>query len=276
MIRNLNYSKYQRYTTLDDGTIQHGIESFINNGQYNEEHRRVVVNDIIDSYLRFSRNRKFHALFATSSINDAIEYYRLIKEQVPHLNITALFDPSNDHEEIIIFKEDGLVEIIRDYNKKFNQSFSISTHSLFKKDIALRLAHKHSYKSVNIETQVNIVIIVNQLLTGYESKWVNTLYLDKLLEYQNIIQTFSRTNRLNGPEKPFGIIRYYRKFDTMQENIKEAVALYSGEQATGLFVEKLPSNLIKLNEVFENIQNVFISPGVQNFSKLPEEPTVIQ
>ncbi|HFL7350850.1 TPA: hypothetical protein ACG40K_002925, partial [Enterococcus faecium] len=75
-------------------------------------------------------------------------------------------------------------------------------------------AHKNPYKTVDEATQLDLVIVVNQLLTGYDSKWVNTLYLDKSLEYQNIIQAFSRTNRLNGPEKPFGTIRYYRKAHT--------------------------------------------------------------
>ncbi|HFJ5745943.1 TPA: restriction endonuclease subunit R, partial [Enterococcus faecium] len=122
----------------------------------------------------------------------------------------------------------------------------------------------------------DLVIVVNQLLTGYDSKWVNTLYLDKSLEYQNIIQAFSRTNRLNGPEKPFGTIRYYRKAHTMEQNIEEAIELYSGKQAKGLFVEKLYNNLEKLNDIFEEIKSVFNISGIENFSHLPEVPGEIK
>ncbi|HFJ8218986.1 TPA: restriction endonuclease subunit R, partial [Enterococcus faecium] len=124
--------------------------------------------------------------------------------------------------------------------------------------------------------QLDLVIVVNQLLTGYDSKWVNTLYLDKSLEYQNIIQAFSRTNRLNGPEKPFGTIRYYRKAHTMEQNIEEAIELYSGKQAKGLFVEKLYNNLEKLNDIFEEIKSVFNISGIENFSHLPEVPGEIK
>ena len=69
--------------------------------------------------------------------------------------------------------------------------------------------------------------MVNQMLTGFDSKWINTLYVDKLMEYENIIQAFSRTNRLFGPDKPFGVIRYYRYPHTMKCYIDKAVAMYS-------------------------------------------------
>jgi type I site-specific restriction-modification system R (restriction) subunit len=137
-------------------------------------------------------------------------------------------------------------------------------------------AHKNPYKTVDEATQLDLVIVVNQLLTGYDSKWVNTLYLDKSLEYQNIIGAFSRTNRLNGPEKPFGTIRYYRKAHTMEQNIEEAIELYSGKQAKGLFVEKLYNNLEKLNDIFEEIKSVFNISGIENFSHLPEVPGEIK
>ncbi len=97
------------------------------------------------------------------------------------------------------------------------------------------------------------------MLTGFDSKWINTLYLDKVLQYENIIQAFSRTNRLFGPDKPFGTIRYYRYPHTMEQNIKKAVKLYSGDKPIGLFVEKLEYNLNKMNEIFNDISELFYS-----------------
>ena len=109
------------------------------------------------------------------------------------------------------------------------------------------------------------------MLTGYDSKWVNTLYLDKVLEYENIIQAFSRTNRLFGPDKPHGTIRYYRKTNTMEYNIKAAMRLYSGDRPIGLFVERLPGNVERMNLCFAEITSIFSAAEVQDFKKLPDD-----
>lgn len=111
------------------------------------------------------------------------------------------------------------------------------------------------------------------MLTGFDSKWINTLYLDKVLRYENIIQAFSRTNRLFGPDKPFGTIRYYRYPHTMEHNIAQAVKLYSGDKPTGLFVEKLAYNLSKLNAIFDDMSELFTQAGIRNFEKLPDDRT---
>ena len=108
------------------------------------------------------------------------------------------------------------------------------------------------------------------MLTGFDSKWINTLYLDKVLKYENIIQAFSRTNRLFGPEKPFGIIRYYRKPATMRQNIDKAVELYSGNKPLDLFVDHLDTHLKKLNDTTKEITTLFNKAGVENFTKLPD------
>ena len=112
------------------------------------------------------------------------------------------------------------------------------------------------------EKQIDLLIVVDQMLTGFDSSWVNTLYLDKVLRYENIIQAFSRTNRLFGPDKPFGTIRYYRKPHTMERNIEKAVKLYSGDKPMGLFVEKLEYNLNKLNALFDDISELFTRSGI--------------
>jgi type I restriction enzyme R subunit len=95
-----------------------------------------------------------------------------------------------------------------------------------------------------------------------------------VIKYQNIIQAFSRTNRLFGPDKPHGIIRYYRYPHTMEQHIEDAVKLYSGDRPIGLFVDKLESNLEALNELAAEINQLFTAAGVQNFEKLPEDDAV--
>lgn len=237
-------------------------------------------------WLTLSHNGKFHAIFATSSIPEAIDYYRLLKAAMPKLRTSCLFDPNISNEDgdykeykgqpVAFYKEQGLKEILTDYNAMYGQDFTIPTHARFKKDLSLRLAHKEQYKRIERESekQLDLLIVVDQMLTGFDSKWVNTLYMDKILEYENIIQAFSRTNRLFGPDKPFGIIRYYRKPNTMEQNVSKAVKLYSGDRPIGLFVEKLSYNLSKLNSVFDDIAYLFKNAGVPDFERLPEDGTV--
>jgi type I site-specific deoxyribonuclease, hsdR family len=270
----------------DDGKYVKGVEDYLPNSQYIEpEHQNAVVNDICDNWSILSVNKKFHAIFATSSIPEAIEYYGLFKDKMPSLKVTCLFDPHISNEDgeykntykgkpVALFKEDGLVKILNDYNDMFGQDFTIPTHASFKKDVSLRLAHKEKYSTITCtpEKMLDLLIVVDQMLTGFDSKWVNTLYMDKILQYENLIQAMSRTNRLfKSNEKPYGVIKYYRRPFTMKAYIDEAVKTYSGDKPTVLFVEKLPYNLKKLNVIFMDISEVFKSSGVSDFTKLPND-----
>ncbi len=272
----------------DDGKYVKGVEDYLPNSQYIEpEHQNAVVNDICDNWSILSVNKKFHAIFATSSIPEAIEYYGLFKDKMPSLKVTCLFDPHISNEDgeykntykgkpVALFKEDGLVKILNDYNNMFGQDFTIPTHASFKKDVSLRLAHKEKYATITRtpEKMLDLLIVVDQMLTGFDSKWVNTLYMDKILQYENLIQAMSRTNRLfKSNEKPYGVIKYYRRPFTMKAYIDEAVKTYSGDKPTILFVEKLPYNLKKLNTIFMDISEVFKSSGVSDFTKLPNDHT---
>lgn len=270
----------------DDGKYVKGVEDYLPNSQYIEpEHQNAVVNDICDNWSILSVNKKFHAIFATSSIPEAIEYYGLFKDKMPSLKVTCLFDPHISNEDgeykntykgkpVALFKEDGLVKILNDYNDMFGQDFTIPTHASFKKDVSLRLAHKEKYSTITRtpEKMLDLLIVVDQMLTGFDSKWVNTLYMDKILQYENLIQAMSRTNRLfKSNEKPYGVIKYYRRPFTMKAYIDEAVKTYSGDKPTVLFVEKLPYNLKKLNVIYMDISEVFKSSGVSDFTKLPND-----
>ena len=192
--------------------------------------------------------------------------------RAPQMHVTALFDPNVDNSDGAILKEDALKEIIGDYNELFDKDFIIPTWPKMKKDITARLSHKRPYLTVDQhrEERLDLLIVVDQMLTGFDSKWVNTLYLDKIIDYENIIQAFSRTNRLFGPDKPFGTIRYYRKPHTMKGYIEAAVKLYSGDKPLDLFVQKLPENVRLMDARFEEIASVFSAGGVEDFMRLPE------
>lgn len=273
--------KMTGYTDASGKYIK-GIEDFVSKAQYERiEHKNQVINDILDNWITLSQNFKFHAIFATSSIPEAIEYYRLLKLKIQEkkldLKFTALFDSNIDNDDGAksAFKEDGIVEIMEDYNKRYEQDFSLKIFQKFKKDIASRLAHKKPYNYIerNPEKQIDLLIVVDQMLTGFDSKWINTLYLDKVIKYETIIQAFSRTNRLFGADKPFGTIRYYRFPHTMEENINKAVKLYSGDKPLGLFADRLENNLVKLNRLYDEIFDLFKSVEIENFEKLPDDLT---
>ena len=262
-------------TYLEDGTIVKGIESYIPNKQYEtNDYQYAVIDDITNNWLVMSRNNKFHGIFATSSIPEAISYYKKFKERMPQLKVTGIFDSTIDNAggQKSLDKEDGLKEMLEDYNNMYGQHFDIGSYATFKKDASARLAHKKPYEKIKSEQQLNLLIVVNQMLTGFDSKWINTLYLDKILVYQNLIQAFSRTNRLfNINEKPFGSIRYYRKPHTMKKNIELAVKLYSGDRPAGLFADHLPENVMHMNLAFKEMMAVFEGEGIDNLEKLPDD-----
>lgn len=262
--------------TDERGTYQRGIEDFVPHSQYaQDEHRRKVIEDMCDGWMSRSNKGMFHGLFATSSIPEAIAYYRLFKEMAPQFKVTALFDPSIDNNGgAAIAKQDGLLEIIKDYNRMYGQNFELATYAAMKADIAARMAHKNTYRDIENkpEKRIDILIVVDQMLTGFDSKWINVLYLDKVIDYALLIQAFSRTNRLfNENLKPFGMIRYYRRPYTMKRNIDQAVKVYSGDRPFALFADKLPANIKMLNALYGQIEEVFKQGGAEGFATLPNE-----
>jgi type I restriction enzyme R subunit len=144
-----------------------GIEDYLPTSQYNNRiHREMVVTNILGNWLTLSQNSKLHSIFATHSIGQAIEYYRLLKAKNPDLKISALFDPNIDFDDKpndSKFKEDGLIEIITDYNNRYfgHEHFKLKTHARFKKDLAARLAHDAPYERIEHtpEKQLDLLIV---------------------------------------------------------------------------------------------------------------------
>lgn len=258
-----------------DGKYQKGIEDYIPNVQYQTpEHVNAVIDDMLENWPRLSQGKKYHAIFATISIPEAVNYYRLIKARNSGLKLTALFDPNILNDGQGSDKEEWIAEILNDYNAQFGTSFGYATYSRFKTDLSDRLSHINAYKRIKPDEQLDLLIVVDQMLTGFDSKWLNTLYLDKILDYANLIQAFSRTNRLcDKTDKPFGLIRYYRKPHTMQRNIERAVKLYSGDRPMGLFVDNLDKVIDKMNVCFADIADIFKWAGLEDFSKNPDDTT---
>ena len=252
------------------------IEKHLPVTQYEtDEYRKAVVKDILEKWSVRSYGSLFHAIFATSSIPEAITYYTIFRNERENgnhsLNITALFDSSDDNGNNSILKMESITQILSDYNDMFGQSYTHASYDRFKKDLCKRLAHKDPYRNVEKQQQLNIVIVVDQLLTGFDSKWINTVYLDKKQCGKNFIQTASRTNRLFGPEKRHGTIVWYRYPHTTTANFEEAVNEYSGNRPFGIFVDKLEENLNSMNSFFDGIADHFETMGIMHFERNYED-----
>jgi len=271
------YNKYMNEVQMPDtytenGEKKYGIEHYLPKDIYQQEiHHLAVAKDIVQSRDQLSKNGKFHAILATQNISEAITYYKLFKERYPSLHVVSIFDESIDNSDGGIIREDALLEMLTDYNDKYGTSFQLATYGKYKKDVAKRLAHKKPYIGIENDhsKQIDLLIVVTQMLTGYDSKWVNTLYVDKVMTYVDVIQSFSRTNRLFGPDKPFGIIKYYTFPYTMEQNIQDALEVYV-DRPLGVFVDKLETNLQNINSKFLHIRDIFFSHEIFNYEKLPD------
>ena len=124
-------------------------------------------------------------------------------------------------------KKRALMAIIADYNQQYGTNHSINEFDLYYQDVQLRIKdQKYSNKDYPHKNKIDITIVVDMLLTGFDSKYLNTLYVDKYLKYHALIQAFSRTNRVLNDTKPYGNILDFR---SQQEAVNEAIALFSGE-----------------------------------------------
>lgn len=259
-------------TYTENGKQMKGIEAYLPSDIYEcDKHHIAVANDIMKSREKLSKNGKFHAMLATKNIPEAIAYYKLFKKYYPSLNVVAVFDSNIDNSDGGIVREDAICEMLTDYNAKYGMSYKLANYAQYKKDVAKRLAHKKPYIGIEGDhsQQIDLLIVVTQMLTGYDSKWINTLYVDKVMKYVDIIQAFSRTNRLFGPDKPFGTIKYYTKPYTMEQNINDALDVYV-DRPLGVFVDKLEKNLCNINQRFLSIRDIFHSQKIMNYEKLPE------
>lgn len=269
--RFVNQLKMQE-TYTENGKPVKGIEAYLPRDIYEcDKHHIAVANDIMKSREKLSSNGKFHAMLATKNIPEAIAYYQLFKKYHPSLNVVAVFDSNIDNSDGGIVREDAIKEMLTDYNAKYGTNYQLANYAKYKKDVAKRLAHKKPYIGIENDhsQQIDLLIVVTQMLTGYDSKWINTLYVDKVMKYVDIIQAFSRTNRLFGPDKPFGTIRYYTKPYTMEQNINDALEVYV-DRPLGVFVDKLEKNLSNINQRFLTIRDIFHSHKIMHFEKLPD------
>ncbi|HET7116660.1 MAG TPA: type I restriction endonuclease subunit R [Hanamia sp.] len=256
-------------------------------------HRLAVAEAILNKHDAATDSRRFNAFLATGSINEAIEYYELFKqrqterkekdENFQPLNIACVFSPPAEgnkdvqqlQEDLPQEKEDNetapdekklaLKAIIAEYNKSYGTNHAIGEFDLYYQDVQQRIKdQKYSNEDYPRANKIDLVIVVDMLLTGFDSKYLNTLYVDKNLKYHGLIQAFSRTNRILNDTKPYGNILDFRK---QQTAVDEAIELFSGakkEEAKEIWlVESAPVVIGKYEKAVAALNKFMQSRGLE-------------
>ena len=254
--------------------------------------KRAVVEAILKKHDDATGGRKFNALLATASINDAIAYHGLFKElqqkraaerpDFKPLNIACVFSPpaegnkdmqqnqedlpqeKADNQEEPDQKKAALEAIIDDYNATYGANHKISEFDNYYQDLQKRIKDQQ-YPNADLPhaQKIDITIVVDMLLTGFDSKFLNTLYVDKPLRYHGLVQAFSRTNRVLNDTKPYGNILDFRQ---QQGAVDDAIALFSGqahEQAREIWlVDKSPKVIKRLELAVQSLDTFMESHGL--------------
>ncbi len=257
--------------------------------------KRAVVDAILAKHDAATASRRFNALLATSSINDAIDYYELFKTvqaerqaedpEFEPLKVAAVFSPPAEgnadvrqlQEDLPQEKADNATEpdkkkaalkrIIDDYNAAYGTNHSINEFDDYYKDVQQRIKdqqHPNADLPQNGAEKIDITIVVDMLLTGFDAKYLNTLYVDKNLKHHGLIQAFSRTNRILNASKPYGHILDFRG---QQGNVDEAIALFSGAKADAAreiwLVDKAPKVIEQFKQARADLKDFLQSQGLE-------------
>lgn len=220
----------------------------------------MIAQHIIDHHNIKTRDRKYNSLFAVSSIPMLTKYYDIFKKLDHNLKIGAIFtfgaNENLDNKEE--HSRDTLERIIKDYNKMYNTNFTTNNFDAYFRDVCKKIKN----------TDIDIVIVVDMLLTGFDAKRLNTLYIDKPLKFHSLIQAFSRTNRVESDTKPFGNIVCYdlpSKF-----RVDEAVKLFSQTDRTDtVIMAPYPDYLEKYIKAVNYL--LTIAPNVDSIQELEQD-----
>ena len=254
-----------------------------------------IAQAILDKHDAATGSRRFNALLATASINDAIEYYKVFKElqaqcqaadpEFVPLKVAAVFSPpaegnpdvrqiqenlpqekeNNRHDPE--GKKTALKAIIADYNQRYGTNHDISNFDLYYQDVQQRIKDQQ-FPNRDLPDKgaekIDITIVVDMLLTGFDAVYLNTLYVAKNLKHHGLIQAFSRTNRVLNGTKPYGHILDFRQ---QQDSVDAAIALFSGGQADRArqiwLVEKAPAVIHNFNQAVADLGEFMQSQGLE-------------
>ncbi len=266
--------KYSKKDSKNDVDIE--VEDIDRQELMNSQERiEKIVDYIILNHNRKTHTREFNSIFATSGIDVLTRYYDIFKQKkeagAHNLKIATIFSYSANEEDldadglvgeadieidkdvpVNMHSRDKLEEYIGDYNKMFGTNFTTKDNKSFYnyyKDIAKKVKQR----------QIDILLVVNMFLTGFDSKTLNTLYVDKNLRYHGLIQAYSRTNRILNDQKSHGNVLVFRN---LKKATDEAIALFSNKDAKEvIFLEPYEEYIKQFDEVYVELKKFVPTPG---------------
>lgn len=242
-----------------------------------------IVDYIIENHKRKTYNKKFTAIFCVSNVKTLIKYYELFKtkkDQGKHdFKVATIFSykaneldegangfiPDEDFEDFrvdepaIVYSHtrEKLDSFIADYNGMFQTNYSTNEFYSYYKDVGKRVKHR----------QIDVLLVVNMFLTGFDSKLLNTIYVDKNLKHHGLIQAYSRTNRILDQVKSQGNVVCFRNLKNATD---EAITLFSNKEAIEeIIVQPYEDYIVKFEEALEKLYNIV--PTVDSVNELPSE-----
>lgn len=237
----------------------------IDTEEYLESSERLdqITDFIIKSYPKKTRNKKFNAMLTVSRGSIIHKYYKLLKEKDPNLKIAVIYTWDANEEIQEKHSRDYLEEYIQDYNKMFKTNYSTDTFREYQNDISKRMKNR----------DIDLLIVKDMFLTGFDSPILNTLYVDKKFEYHTLLQAYSRTNRIYDKTKSQGNIVCFRP---LEDETKDAIKLFSNKSPLEdillreyeYYVKEFNNKLKELHEVVktvEDAQNIESEDKKKNF-----------
>jgi type I restriction enzyme R subunit len=291
--------KYKRKDSATEIDIE--VEDIDTEELMADKHRLEKITDyIISQHDRKTHNRNFSAMFCVDSVKSLIKYYDIFKRKklagVHTLNIATIFSYMSNEDDADanglihaeeeleeytlnmaaetnrsyhIHSREKLDEYIEDYNQLYHTKYSTKTSEGFYNyynDISKKLKDRERNPE-NTDHRIDILLVVNMFLTGFDAKKINTLYVDKNLKYHGLIQAYSRTNRILGEVKSQGNIVVFRN---LKSRTDDAITLFSNKEAIEVIIMKPYDDYVaKMNDAFDRLLS--IAPTVDSVNDLTTE-----
>ncbi len=257
----------------DENVLGFLVEYYHGNGEVrNDDTLRMeeIAKFILNNFNKSTFEGEFDALFAVQSVPMLISYYKIFKSLKPDIRIGAVFtyaaNSSQDDEQTGMNtgqfanqstgEADELQAIMNDYNEMFGTAFTTENFRAYYDDINLRMKKKRSDMK-----PLDLCLVVGMFLTGFDSKKLNTLYVDKNLEYHGLLQAFSRTNRVLNEKKRFGKIICFRD---LKNNVDAAIKLFSNSDN--------PEDIVR--PPFEEVKRQYRQLATDFLQKYPEPGSI--
>ncbi len=233
---------------VDDVTKVPGIDQ--NELWMADARMRLIAEHINDIHYKKTHNRTYTGMFTVESIKAAVKYYDLFKAIDSKLKVATIFTytPNEESDENEEHSRHSLERIMADFNQLFGTNHSTDNFASYFSDVSKKVK----------AAQIDLVIVVDMFLTGFDAKKLNTLYIDRPLQHHSLIQAYSRTNRVEGPKKTYGNIVCYRN---LKDETDTAIRLFSqtGDTSTVL-MKKYEEYLADFRGQLDKLLDVAVDP----------------